>query len=89
MIQSSGMVRMPAAMFSRQRLQVTTKSDNDELGPWNIEIIIGEQKANYCTADFPTFPADLKFSSGGLEAESDGRHFYPLKTTAALNSQSC
>ena len=36
MIQSSGIVWIFAVIFSRQRLQVTTKSENDELGPWNM-----------------------------------------------------
>jgi len=39
MIQSSGIVRIPTAMFSRQRLQVTTKSENAEFGPWNMKTV--------------------------------------------------
>jgi hypothetical protein len=39
MIQSSGIVRIRAAMFSRQRLQVTTKWENDEFGPWNMKTV--------------------------------------------------
>jgi integrase/recombinase XerD len=39
MIHASGVVWIRAAMFSRQRLQVTTKSEYAELGPWNMRTV--------------------------------------------------
>jgi hypothetical protein len=39
MIQSPGIVWIPAAMFSRQRLQVTKNPENDELGSWKMKTV--------------------------------------------------